>query len=320
MIWVYCWIVAISTQASDPGGPTDRMRPPGWEGNPWGPKATQARLAGEIPPIPVTPTMAEWDRWGQNVLRDGDVVFRLDDARTLLGYFPFSRFIANATGSPFSHTGIVAVEEGRAFVYDTSSGGVRRQPFCVWVLDNIGPFGVRRLRPDLQQYAPGVVAFCRKLFEEQPPFDFEFGADDSKFYCAEMTEKAFRSQGLELSEPIRIGEWENLNRYPIFSWLIRALSNVSLERPISLDQPVWVPGNDHSGMWASPILETIYPPDGVIQGAAAAAKLPGPDMKKDLGVLRFVQAQIRRSLADAAVRLARGDRIGFLLEKARPWW
>ena len=52
--------------------------------------------------------MAQWDRWGQTVLRDGDIVFRLGDARTLGGCFPLSWFIATATGSRYSHTGIVA--------------------------------------------------------------------------------------------------------------------------------------------------------------------------------------------------------------------
>ncbi|GIW88676.1 MAG: hypothetical protein KatS3mg108_3000 [Isosphaeraceae bacterium] len=320
MIWVYCWMVALSTQAANPGGPTDHLRPPGWQGNPWGPQATEARRAGLIPPIPMTPAMAKWERWGKRVLRDGDIVFRLDDARALLGYFPFSRFIAQATASPFSHTGIVAIEEGRPFVYDTSAGGVRRQPFCVWVLDNIGPFGVRRLRSDLQSYAPGAVAYCRRVFEEQPPFDFEFDPDDRKLYCAEMTEKAFRSQGLELSEPIRIGDWENLGRYPVFSWLIRHLSRILLEQPISLDQHVWVPGNNQCGIWASALLETVHAPPQLAGPDPALTRLPGQELKRDLGLFRFVQAQIRRSLADAAVRLALGDRLGFFLERARPWW
>ena len=60
----------------------------------------------------MTPQMAEWDQWGKKVFRDGDIVFRLGDARTLLGWFPLSHLIARATASPFSHTGIVAIEDG----------------------------------------------------------------------------------------------------------------------------------------------------------------------------------------------------------------
>ena len=62
--------------------------------------------------------MARWDRWGRQVLRDGDIVFRLGDARVGRGYFPMSRFLAAASNSKFSHTGIVAIEEEGPVVYD----------------------------------------------------------------------------------------------------------------------------------------------------------------------------------------------------------
>ena len=57
-----------------------------------------------------------------------------------MGYFPFSQFTANVTGSQFSHTGTVVIEDGDPVVYDTTNPSVRRQPFKVWVLDNAGPF------------------------------------------------------------------------------------------------------------------------------------------------------------------------------------
>ena len=59
------------------------------------------------------------------MLRQGDIVFRLGDARVMHGMVPLSRFIARATGSPFSHTGIVAIEDGSPVVYDCSSLGIR---------------------------------------------------------------------------------------------------------------------------------------------------------------------------------------------------
>jgi hypothetical protein len=136
--------------------------------------------------------MARWDRWGRRVLRDGDIVFRLGDARVLHGYFPMSRFLANASNSKFSHTGIVAMEEEGPVVYDTTGTGVARQPFSVWVLDNVGNIGVKRLRPQDRHAIPKVLAYCRKVYQEQPPFDYELGLDDQALYCVEMTEKALR--------------------------------------------------------------------------------------------------------------------------------
>ena len=134
---------------------------------------------------------------------------------TVLGFVPLSRFIAHASGSVFSHTGIIAIEDGDPVVYDCSSWGVQRQPLSVWMLDSIGSFGVKRLKPHLSRHTAGVLGFCRKVFEKQVPFDDEFRMGDSKLYCVEMTENAFRSQGLPLSEPVRIGDWENLGQYPL---------------------------------------------------------------------------------------------------------
>jgi hypothetical protein len=240
--------------------PTDRLVPAGWEGNPWGPAATRAREDGSLPPIVMTPSMKTWDSWGRSVFRDGDIVFRLGDARILFGYFPFSRFIAQASGSRFSHTGVIAIEKDGPVVYDMTKAGVRRQPFAVWILDNKGPFGVKRLKPEQQSHVPGILSWCRKTFEEQVPFDYELGLDNSALYCVEMTEKAFRAEGLFLSAPIRLGDMENATRYPIRIFVIQAISRFTNQKPLSLDQKVYFPGNERHGIWSSPYLETVYAP------------------------------------------------------------
>ena len=89
-------------------------------------------------------------------------------------------------------------------------GRVQRQPFEVWMLDCVGAMGVKRLKPEYRHHIPGVIGYCRSKFEQQVPFDYEFRPDDAALYCVELTEKAFRSQGLVLSQPVRIGDWEHL--------------------------------------------------------------------------------------------------------------
>jgi len=251
-MWTFVWCVTVLFNGHDGLEPTDRLVPPNWQGNPWGPEATLARASGKIPPIPMSPLMLQWDKWGKQVLRDGDIVFRRADARLLFGRFPFSRFTANVSGSAYSHTGIVAIEEGQPVVYDTTKAGVRRQPFAVWILDNVGPFGVKRLRPQLRSHTAGAIRFCREAFQRQVPFDFELDPDDRALYCVEMTEKAYRAAGLPLAEPVRLGEMENVTKYPIIVFAFLKLSN------LTLDQPVFFPGNERHGIWSSPSLVTIY--------------------------------------------------------------
>jgi hypothetical protein len=254
MLRLVNFLLILALHGGDGKEPTDRLIPPGWQGSPWGPAANRARATGEIPPLAMTPAMRQWDQWGRAVLHEGDIVFRQGNARILFGYFPFSRFTANVSGSLYSHTGIVAIEDGEPVVYDTTKDSVRRQPFSIWVLDNVSPIGVKRLRADLQSHVPGVLAYCRRVYQEQVPFDFQLDPDDRALYCVEMTEKAFRATGLTLSEPVKLGEMERAAEFPICMFAFLHLSS------LKLDQAVFFPGNDRHGIWSSPLLEAVWPP------------------------------------------------------------
>ena len=293
MTWFYCLMFALGTGDKDAAEATDWMKPATWQGNFWGPAATRARSTGALPPLPTNPVMTRWARWGKSSLRDGDIVFRLGDAKALGGTFPLSQFIATATGSRFSHTGIVAVESGSPVVYDCSSAGVQRQPFEVWMLDCVGAMGVKRLKPEFRNHIPGILGYCRAKFEQQVPFDFEFRLDDAAFYCVELTEKAFRSQGLKLSEPVRIGDWENLGNYRLTALATPVVTKLFLTEPISLEQPVYVPGNDHEGVWSSSLLETVYSAEPQASELAAHADGARVNLRGDFDLIRFAIEAVR---------------------------
>jgi hypothetical protein len=303
VVWFFCWTFALLRYEQGAAEPTDWMKPAGYTGNFWGPAATRDRATGKLPPIAIKPSMAKWEAWGKKVLKDGDIVFRLGDARTLAGCFPMSWFIAQASNSRYSHTGIVALEDGATVVYDCSSSGIQRQPFSVWMLDCLGPFAVKRLKTEERKHIPGILNFCRATFEKQVPFDYGFQIDDKELYCVEMTEKAFRSQGLALSKPVLLGDWENLVHFPLTTLAFRQLSVFVLERPFSVDQAVYVPGNDKEGIWASPLLEQVYP-----RKTVAAARGPAPEPRNlslsgDVVVMKFIVQELKRSYAELPVRL-----------------
>ena len=302
MLHLICWIFALTTYEPGAAEATDRMKPLTWSGNYWGPAATRARSAGQLPPLPSNPEMGRWHQWGHEVLRQGDIVFRLGDARVVRGMVPLSRFIARATGSLFSHTGVVAIEDGAPVVYDCSAAGVQRQPFEVWMLDSLGAPGVKRLKPKHRERIDGVMDYCRAAFERQVPFDNGFRMDDDSLYCLELTEKAFRSQGLALSEPVRIGDWECLASFPLTALLIPPVSGMMLDRPITLEQPVYAPGNDRQGVWASPLLETVFGPALKVFQDAAPGEPGGLNMRGDLDLLGFTFCEVRRSYAELPAR------------------
>ena len=304
VFWFMCWTMALLRYEQGAAEPTDWMKPPGFSGNYWGPAATRDRVKGILPPIPTTSYMTRWDAWGKQALKDGDIVFRLGDARTLAGWFPMSLFIAEASRSRYSHTGIVAIEDGAIVVYDCSSSGIQRQPFSVWMLDCLGPFAVKRLKADKRQHIPGVLKFCRDVFEKQVPFDYGFQIDDKEFYCVEMTEKAFRSQGLALSESVLLGDWENLVHFPLTTFAFRQLSIFALERPFSVDQPVYVPGNEKEGIWASPLLEQVYATKTDFAPDKTPSREPGKlSLRGDAAMINFIVREAHRSYNELPLQL-----------------
>jgi hypothetical protein len=302
LLWFCCWIIAIGTDPREAEDTANWMKPAGWSGNFWGPAAGRNRSAGLLAPLPTIPAMAAWDRWGRHVLREGDIVFRLGDARALRGIFALSWFIARASGSPYSHTGIVAIEDGSPVVYDSSEEGIRRMPFDAWMLECVGSAGVKRLKPEHRSHIPGVLGYCREVFAQEVPFDFEFSLDDPALYCVEMTEKAFRSQGLALSEPVRIGDWEHLTDYPITALAMPFATRLAVGRPITLEQPVYLPGNDHEGMWASPFLEPVLGPEPGRNKGAAPGQPGSITLRGDLELIVFAAGELRRSYAELPVR------------------
>ncbi|MFO0888565.1 MAG: YiiX/YebB-like N1pC/P60 family cysteine hydrolase [Isosphaeraceae bacterium] len=302
MMWFYGLVAVLGMAGKDAAEATDWMKPATWRGNFWGPEATRARETGELPPLPINPAMTRWAIWGKGLLRDGDIVFRLGDAKALGGAFPLSQFIAAATGSRFSHTGIVAVEGGSPVVYDCSSAGVQCQPFEIWMLDCVGALGVKRLRPAYRDRIPGILDYCRAKFERQVPFDFGFRPDDAAFYCVELTEKAFRSQGLALSEPVRIGDWEHLGNYPLTAIAAPLATRLFATGQISLEQPVYVPGNDREGVWASPLLETVYSGDAHPGERAEHADGARVTIRRDLDIILYAIGAVRSGIHVAATQ------------------
>jgi Permuted papain-like amidase enzyme, YaeF/YiiX, C92 family len=278
------WIFALLINPPHEAEMSERLAPPGWQGNYYGPEATKARQEGKLAPIVVTPHMARWDRWGRQSLKSGDVVFRMGDARLAHGYFPISRFLARCSNSQFSHTGIVSVEGDELVVYDTTRTGVARQPFCVWVLDNVGHFGVKRVKPEYKDAIPKVIAYLHKVYEEQLPFDYELEDDDKALYCVEMTEKAYRAAGLKLSDPVRLGDMERATEFPLPLMGLAFASRYQLKHPLTTDSLVYFPGNERHGIWSAKQLVAVVPPTWAPGYPSMSEKVsagPGaPDTKK----------------------------------------
>jgi hypothetical protein len=134
--------------------------------------------------------------------RDGDVIFQS---------LPYSRVvnaIEGATGSPYSHCGIVSQEKGAWVVYE-AFGPVGPIPLAEFVARGRGEaFAVYRLREAHQPRVPAVLDRVRRY--QGRPYDERYRLDDDaeKIYCSELIYLAYReaSGGEALGREVTLGE------------------------------------------------------------------------------------------------------------------
>ena len=222
--------------------------------NPWGPEAYVARAEGKLCSRYYTQRMADWAEFGRRHIQEGDILFRYGQS-----YSPYQIFtsgvIAGVEDNRFSHDGIAHCEGDAVYVYDAEPDpeGIRKVPFEFWVLDDADQsLVVKRLRPEFRECIPRAIAYCEDVWQRQVRFDSDLRPDDQRLYCSEMVEKAYRSSGLVLSQPLTIQCMPHYTR-----WLpIKPL--VSVFSGIRVDVPVYALGNQYYGTFGSPLLETVY--------------------------------------------------------------
>jgi hypothetical protein len=250
-----CCLALLGVGCALPSSPTMATVPREWRhGNPWGPEANAARAEGKLTPLYYTQEMAEWAKFGRCNIRDGDILFRYG-----LSYKPYeiatSAVIAGVEDNRFSHDGIAHWEDDALYIYDAEPApqGVRKVPFEFWVLAVADKsLTIKRLRPEYRSCIPLAIAYCEDVYQRQVPFDDALHLDDEKLYCSEMIEKAYRSAGLALSEPIRIDCLPNYRRWRFIAPLVQTVT------PIRVTNPIFALGNSYYGTFGSPLLETVY--------------------------------------------------------------
>lgn len=133
-------------------------------------------------------------------LRDGDIVFSgSTDGQ--------GGAIIAATGSPYTHCGIVFLSDGEPMVLEAV------QPVGVVSLEAFksrckpGTFMVRRLKTAV---APARYQSARTWAAAQigKNYDPRFRWDDGNLYCSELVWKIYQQAGVELCEPRRFRDYK----------------------------------------------------------------------------------------------------------------
>lgn len=133
-------------------------------------------------------------------LREGDIVFSSSDRGQ-------GEAIIAATGSPYTHCGVVYEKNGKLMVLEAV------QPVGVVSLEDFksrskpGTFLARRLKTPV---TPEKYRSAREWGEAQigKNYDVRFLWDDGKLYCSELVWKVYHMAGVELCAPRRFRDYD----------------------------------------------------------------------------------------------------------------
>ncbi|HEX2617884.1 MAG TPA: YiiX/YebB-like N1pC/P60 family cysteine hydrolase [Flavobacteriales bacterium] len=175
-------------------------------------------------------------------LQDGDIVFQCTNG-------PQCEAIAQATRSPYTHCGIVFLQDGKPFVWE-AVGPVRKVPYPEWVRHGVkGHVVVKRLRDTALLDQARVEAMKAEGEREMGrPYDIYFDMDDERIYCSELVQKVY-----ERGAGLHIGAVERFRDMDLTGEAARHILDARFGTAIPADREVVTP----AALFRSPLLLTV---------------------------------------------------------------
>lgn len=147
---------------------------------------------------------------------EGDIVFHTSLSAQ-------SQAVQAATGSQYSHMGIVLFRSGQPFVFEAVQP-VKYTPLQRWLdRGKNRHYVVKRLKSPLPDHA---VARFRNMADqyEGKPYDLTFEWSDDKLYCSELVWKLYKAADIELAPLEKLGSF-NLTHPAVKSKLAERYGN-----------------------------------------------------------------------------------------------
>lgn len=141
-----------------------------------------------------------WLAWWSYRPQEGDVLFQS------LPHSPLVDAIEGVSGSPFSHCGIVGLENGEWVVYEAYRR-VETTPLRTFLFRGRNQaFAVYRLKAEARPFIPSTLVAAKAFLGR--PYDVRYRLDDERIYCSELIFKAYRnaSSGELLGKLERLGD------------------------------------------------------------------------------------------------------------------
>jgi hypothetical protein len=176
--------------------------------------------------------------------RDGDIIFQTSRSGQSLA-------IQRATGSPYSHMGLIVHREGEPFVLEASAT-VRYTPLQAWIdRGEDRRYVVKRMRDAEAKITPEAIERARTAARayEGKKYDLTFEWSDERMYCSELVWKIYK-RALD----IEVGALQKLREFQLEDPAVKAKLKERYGDDVPLDEPVISP----AAMFEWQGLETIF--------------------------------------------------------------
>jgi len=178
------------------------------------------------------------------IWRDGDIVFQGSIS-------PQCEAIEQATGSPWTHCGIVFTDASGPYVIEAVQP-VRRTGLKEWLArGRNGVYAVRRLKEPLEPVTVERMKAVAKTFMGMD-YDAYFQWDDERIYCSELVWKVYK-QGAATE----VGELERFGDMDLSGTEARRILGDRFGEKVPKDEPVVTP----AAIFRSPLLVTVRSSD-----------------------------------------------------------
>lgn len=173
--------------------------------------------------------------------KDGDIIFHSSKSAQ-------SQAIQQATKSPYSHMGIIFIQNGQPYVFEAASK-VKYTPLQEWIDRGIGKkYLVKRLATgELDSTSISKLQNTAKTFTNKP-YDILFGWSDETIYCSELVWKIY-----DRALNIQIGKLQKLKDFDLSSPIVQNKLKQRYGKNIPYNEQVIAP----SAMFDSPLLVTV---------------------------------------------------------------
>lgn len=173
-------------------------------------------------------------------VRDGDVIFHVSRSSQ-------SQAIQRATGSRYSHMGVILHRDGQPYVFEAIDP-VTYTPLQRWIARGEGGhYVLKRLRTPLNAQQASQLRKAADAFRGRR-YDLAFEWSDQRIYCSELVWKLYdRALG------VRIGALQPLRSFKLDDPAVKAKLRERYGERVPLAEPVISP----AAMFDSPVLTTV---------------------------------------------------------------